>query len=70
MKYILDYLKEERHIAVVNGTDITFEEEYLSYDTPIGIRIFVDAKDIDIVVLYSEYSKWLERKYEAIIVKN
>lgn len=70
MKYFLDYLKEERHIAVVNGTNITFEEEYISYDTPIGIRIFVDAKDIDIVISYSEYSEWLERKYEAAIVKN
>lgn len=72
MKYFLDYLKEERHLEIVNVTNITFEEEYLSYDTrsPFGIRIFVDTKDIDIVISYSEYSEWLEKKYEAAIVKN
>ena len=63
MKYILEYIKEELFIEPVAGSTIDLEEEYADADTPIGYRLIINGKDVDIVVWYADYSKWLERQY-------
>ena len=63
MKYILDYIKEELFIEPVAGSTIDLEEEFADADTPIGYRLIINGKDVDIVVWHADYSKWLENKY-------
>lgn len=63
MKYILEYIKEELFIEPVAGSTIDLEEEYADADTPIGYRLIINGKDVDIVVWYADYSNWLEKKY-------
>lgn len=63
MKYILKYLKEEMFIEPVAGSTIDLEEEYADADTPIGYRLIINGKDVDIVVWHADYSKWLEKQY-------
>ena len=63
MKYILDYIKEELFIEPVAGSTIDLEEEFADADTPIGYRLIINGKDVDIVVWHADYSKWLEKKY-------
>lgn len=63
MKYILEYLKEEMFIEPVAGSTIDLEEECVDGTTPIGYRLIINGKDVDIVVWHADYSKWLERKY-------
>ena len=61
MKYILDYIKEEVFIEPVAGSTIDLEEELADADTPIGYRLIINGKDVDIVVWYADYSNWLEK---------
>ena len=61
MKYILDYIKEELFIEPVAGSTIDLEEEFADADTPIGYRLIINGKDVDIVVWYADYSNWLEK---------
>lgn len=63
MKYILEYIKEELFIEPVAGSTIDLEEEYADSDTPIGYRLIINGKDVDIVVWYADYSNWLEKQY-------
>lgn len=63
MKYILEYLKEEMFIEPVAGSTIDLEEEYADATTPIGYRLIINGKDVDIVVWHADYSKWLEKQY-------
>ena len=63
MKYILEYIKEELFIEPVAGSTIDLEEEFADADTPIGYRLIINGKDVDIVVWHADYSKWLENKY-------
>lgn len=63
MKYILEYLKEEMFIEPVAGSTIDLEEEFADADTPIGYRLIINGKDVDIVVWHADYSNWLETKY-------
>ena len=63
MKYILDYIKEELFIEPVAGSTIDLEEEFADADTPIGYRLIINGKDVDIVIWHADYSKWLEAKY-------
>ena len=67
MKYILDYLKEEMDIEPIAGAIVDIDEEYATADMPIGYRLVLNGKETDIVVWYSDYSNWLERKYENLI---
>ena len=62
MKYILDYLKEELFIEPIAGTTIDVEEEFAADDIPIGYRLILNGKDVDIVVWYADYGRWLEKK--------
>lgn len=61
MKYILEYIKEELFIEPVAGSTIDIEEEFADADTPIGYRLIINGKDVDIVVWYADYSNWLEK---------
>ena len=61
MKYILEYIKEELFIEPVAGSTIDLEEEFADADTPIGYRLIINGKDVDIVVWYADYSNWLEK---------
>ena len=63
MKYILEYIKEEMFIEPVAGSTIDLEEEFADADTPIGYRLIINGKDVDIVIWHADYSKWLENKY-------
>lgn len=63
MKYILEYLKEEMFIEPVAGSTIDLEEEYADANTPIGYRLIINGKDVDIVVWHADYSNWLEKQY-------
>ena len=65
MKYILDYLKEERFITFVPDANIEYKEEFADDCIPVGYRIIVNGKDIEIVVWYADYFKWLEKKFEV-----
>lgn len=61
MKYILEYIKEELFIEPVAGSTIDLEEEFADADTPIGYRLIINGKDVDIVVWHADYSNWLEK---------
>lgn len=63
MKYILDYLKEEMYIQIVEDAVVTYEEEYADCDTVIGYRLIINGKDVNIVVWYADYVRWIENKY-------
>lgn len=63
MKYILDYLKEELFIEPIAGTTIDVEEEFAADDIPIGYRLILNGKDVDIVVWYADYGRWIEKKF-------
>lgn len=63
MKYLLEYLKEELFIEPVAGTTMDIEEEFASDNVPIGYRLILNGKDVDIVIWYVDYNKWLETKY-------
>ena len=63
MKYILEYIKEEMFIEPVAGSTIDLEEECVDATTPIGYRLIINGKDVDIVVWHADYSNWLEKKY-------
>ena len=63
MKYILDYLKEELFIEPIAGTTIDVEEEFAADEIPIGYRLILNGKDVDIVVWYADYGRWLEKKF-------
>lgn len=63
MKYILEYLKEEMFIEPVAGSTIDLEEEFADTTTPIGYRLIINGKDVDIVVWHADYSNWLEKQY-------
>ena len=70
MKYILDYLREERSIEPVNGSKVELKEDFADYDLPVGNRLIVNDKDVEIVVWYADYAKWLENKYEQLKLVN
>ena len=70
MKYLLDYLEQEMFITPVEGTIFETEEEYAADNIPIGERIILNNKDIDIVVWYADYDKWLEKKYVELLNNN
>ena len=69
MKYLLDYLEQEMFITPVEGTIFETEEEYAADNIPIGERIILNNKDVDIVVWYVDYDKWLEKKYVELLNK-
>ena len=66
MKYILDYIKQCMYLKIVEGTTIEYEEEFASDNIPIGYRLILNGKDINLVVQYADYNKWLEDKYDAL----
>ena len=66
MKYILDYLKEEMYIQPVEDAIVTYEEEYVDCNTPIGYRLRINGKDVDIVVWYADYGRWIEKKFDKL----
>ena len=66
MEYILEYLKEERFIEPVANSIIECQEEFIDPDTPIGYRLFINGKDVDIVVWYADYSNWIEKKLKEL----
>lgn len=66
MKYILDYLKEEMYIQPVEDAIVTYEEEYADCNTPIGYRLKINGKDVDIVVWYADYLRWIEKKFDKL----
>lgn len=66
MKYILDYLKEEMYIQPVEDAIVTYEEEYADCNTPIGYRVIINGKDVDIVVWYADYGLWIEKQFDKL----
>ena len=54
MKYLLDYIREELFIEPVEGTIFETEEEFASDNVPIGERLILNNKDVDIVVWYAD----------------
>jgi hypothetical protein len=66
MKYILDYLKEEMYIQPVEDAIVTYEEEYADCNIPIGYRLKINGKDVDIVVWYADYVRWIGKKFDKL----
>lgn len=64
MKYIEDYLAERVKIKVL-GELKTIDEEAEPCMT-VGERLVIDDMESDIVVWYSDYCMWLEKKYEEL----
>lgn len=64
-KYVLDYLREELFIEPVGVTSVGLEEEYEG-EVPIGYRLILNNKDVDIVVWYADLNKWFINKYEEL----
>ena len=64
MKYIEDYLKERMKIKVL-GELKTIDEEAQPCMS-VGERLVIDNMESDIVVWYSDYCMWLEKKYEEL----
>lgn len=62
MEYILDYLKEEMFIEPVANATIDLDEEFEG-EVPIGFRLIINGKDVDIVVWHADYSNWIEKKF-------
>ena len=62
MKYIEDYLKERMKIKVL-GELKTIDEEAKPCMS-VGERLVIDNMESDIVIWYSDYCMWLEKKYE------
>lgn len=60
MKYLEEYLKERLKIKVLG--ELTTVEEEVEPCMPIGERLVIDGRESDIVVWFSDYSKWLEDK--------
>ena len=67
MKYIEDYLKERMKIKVL-GELKTIDEEAQPCMS-VGERLVIDNMESDIVVWYSDYCNWLEKKYEELKIK-
>lgn len=65
MKYILDYLRDEMFIQPVEDAKLQYEEEYVD-DVPIGYRLIINGKDVDIVIWYADYSKWIEKQFDKL----
>ena len=64
MKYIEDYLAERVKIKVL-GELKTIDEE-AEPCMSVGERLVIDDMESDIVVWYSDYCMWLEKKYEEL----
>lgn len=64
MKYIEDYLAERMKIKVL-GELKTIDEE-AEPCMSVGERLVIDDMESDIVVWYSDYCMWLEKKYEEL----
>lgn len=69
MKHILEYLKEEMFIEPVENATVSFTEEMECDMIPIGYRLILNGKDVNIVVWYSDYNDWLEKKYEKLLTE-
>ena len=56
IKYILDYLREERLIEPIAGVTVDLETEYFDAATvPMGCRLVLNGKDTNIVIRYIDY---------------
>lgn len=64
MKYIKEYLKERMRIKVL-GELKTIDEESEPCMV-VGQRLVIDGIESDIVIWYSDYSTWLEKKYDQL----
>lgn len=64
MKYIEEYLAERVKIKVL-GELKTIDEE-AEPCMSVGERLVIDDMESDIVVWYSDYCMWLEKKYEEL----
>lgn len=62
IEYVLEFLEQERKIKPLG--EVTLETEYVDCDTPIGYRILIDKKDVDIVIWWADYALFLEKKLE------
>lgn len=58
--YVIEFLETERKIRPLG--EITLEEECVDSETPIGYRILIDKKDVDIIIWWADYALFLERK--------
>ena len=64
MKYIEEYLKERMRIKVL-GELKTIDEESEPCMV-VGQRLVIDGMESDIVIWHSDYSEWLEKKYDQL----
>lgn len=64
MKYIEEYLAERMKIKVLGELKTTDEEAEPCMC--VGERLVIDDMESDIVVWYSDYCTWLEKKYEEL----
>ena len=64
MKYIEEYIAERMKIKVL-GELKTIDEEAEPCMT-VGERLVIDDMESDIVVWYSDYCMWLEKKFEEL----
>ena len=64
MKYIEEYLAERMKIKVL-GELKTIDEE-AEPCMSVGERLVIDDMESDIVVWYSDYCMWLEKKFEEL----
>lgn len=65
MKYIEEYLAERVKIKPLGK--LTTVQEDVEPCMPIGERIVIDDFETDIVVWYSDYAIWLERKFQKAL---
>ena len=64
MKYIEEYLTERMKIKVLGKLKTVDEEAEPCMS--VGERLVIDDMESDIVVWYSDYCKWLEKKFEEL----
>lgn len=64
MKYIEEYLAERVKIKVLGELKTIDEEAEPCMN--VGERLVIDGEESDIVVWYSDYCMWLEKKYEEL----
>ena len=61
MKKVIEYLEEEMRISPLGEvTTDPFEANCGEYT---GETIFIDGKDVGIIIYYIDYINWLEKRY-------
>lgn len=62
MKHIIEYLEEEMRISPLG--EVTTDPHEATCGGYTGETIFIDGKDVGIIVYYIDYINWIEKKFK------